>query len=108
MILKSVSKPGRYTGGEFGQVIKDKSKVNLRIAFGFPDTYEIGMSNLGVRLLYGSLNSMDDVWCERVYAPWPDMEEQMRTSLFSVKVFIRIHVSQEILHTFLLIWTQTF
>ncbi len=80
MILKSVSKPGRYTGGEFGQVIKDKSKVNLRIAFGFPDTYEIGMSNLGVRLLYGSLNSMDDVWCERVYAPWPDMEEQMRNN----------------------------
>ena len=80
MILKSVSKPGRYTGGEFGQVIKDKSKVNLRIAFCFPDTYEIGMSNLGVRLLYGSLNSMDEVWCERAYAPWPDMEEQMRNN----------------------------
>lgn len=78
MILKSVSKPGRYTGGEFGQVIKDKSKVKLRIAFCFPDTYEIGMSNLGVRLLYGSLNNMEEVWCERVYAPWTDMEEQMR------------------------------
>lgn len=78
MILKSVSKPGRYTGGEFGQTIKDKSKVKLRFAFCFPDVYEIGMSNLGVRLLYGSLNQMEDVWCERVYAPWPDMEEQMR------------------------------
>ena len=77
-ILKSVSKPGRYTGGEFGQIIKDKSKIKLRVAFCFPDTYEIGMSNLGVRILYGALNEMEDVWCERVYAPWIDMEEQMR------------------------------
>ena len=77
-VLKSVSKPGRYTGGEFGQIIKDKSKVNLRVAFCFPDTYEIGMSNLGVRILYGALNEISDVWCERVYAPWPDMEEKMR------------------------------
>lgn len=77
-ILKSVSKPGRYTGGEYGQIIKDKKNIKCRIAFCFPDTYEIGMSNLGVRLLYGALNSMPDVWCERVYAPWTDMEEQMR------------------------------
>ena len=77
-ILKSVQKPGRYTGGEFGQIVKDKSKMKLRVAFCFPDTYEIGMSNLGVRILYGALNQLDDVWCERVYAPWPDMEEQMR------------------------------
>lgn len=77
-ILKSVSKPGRYTGGEFGQIIKDKSKIDLRIAFCFPDTYEIGMSNLGVRILYGALNELPEVWCERVYAPWTDMEEQMR------------------------------
>ena len=77
-ILKSVSKPGRYTGGEFGQIIKEKKKVNLRIAFCFPDTYEIGMSNLGVRILYGALNQIEDVWCERVYAPWPDMEEKMK------------------------------
>lgn len=77
-ILKSVQKPGRYTGGEFGQIIKDKSKMKLRVAFCFPDTYEIGMSNLGVRILYGALNQLDEVWCERVYAPWPDMEEQMR------------------------------
>ena len=77
-ILKSVSKPGRYTGGEYGQIIKDKSKIKLRFAFCFPDTYEIGMSNLGVRILYGALNNMSDVWCERVYAPWVDMEEKMR------------------------------
>ena len=77
-ILKSVSKPGRYTGGEFGQIIKNKENINCRIAFCFPDIYEIGMCNLGVRLLYGALNSMDEVWCERVYAPWTDMEEKMR------------------------------
>ena len=77
-ILKSVQKPGRYTGGEFGQIVKDKNKVNARVAFCFPDTYEIGMSNLGIKILYGALNEMDDVWCERVYAPWTDMEEQMR------------------------------
>ena len=77
-ILRNVQKPGRYSGGEYGQIIKDKSKVKLRFAFCFPDTYEIGMSNLGVRLLYGVLNREEDVWCERVYAPWLDMEEQMR------------------------------
>ncbi|MBO5312741.1 MAG: TIGR03960 family B12-binding radical SAM protein [Clostridia bacterium] len=77
-ILKSVQKPGRYTGGEYGQIVKDKSKVKMRIAFCFPDTYEIGMSNLGLKILYGALNQMDDVWCERVYAPWTDMEDEMR------------------------------
>ena len=77
-VLKSVSKPGRYIGGEFNSVIKNKDEVKARFAFCFPDTYEIGMSNLGVRLLYGALNSIPYVWCERVYAPWTDMEEQMR------------------------------
>ena len=77
-LLKSVSKPGRYTGGEYGQIIKNANDVKARFAFCFPDTYEIGMSNLGVRILYGALNSADDVWCERVYAPWVDMEEKMR------------------------------
>ncbi|MBE6596195.1 MAG: TIGR03960 family B12-binding radical SAM protein [Ruminococcaceae bacterium] len=77
-ILKSVSKPGRYSGGEFGQIIKDKSKIKARFAFCFPDTYEIGMSNLGMRILYGVLNREEDVWCERVYTPWLDMQEQMR------------------------------
>lgn len=77
-ILKSVSKPARYTGGEFGQIIKDKEKIKTRIAFCFPDTYEIGMSNLGMKILYGALNALDYVWCERCFAPWPDMEEKMR------------------------------
>ncbi len=77
-ILKSVSKPARYTGGERGQVIKDRADVRCRWAFCFPDSYEIGMSNLGVRILYGALNSEPDVWCERVYTPWVDMQERMR------------------------------
>ncbi|MBO4356349.1 MAG: TIGR03960 family B12-binding radical SAM protein [Clostridia bacterium] len=77
-ILRSVEKPGRYIGGEFGEIIKDKSRVKARFAFCFPDTYEIGMSNLGVRILYGSLNSHEDIWCERVYCPWKDMEEKLR------------------------------
>ena len=57
---------------------KDKAQVDTRIAFCFPDTYEIGMSNLGMRILYGVMNKMDGVWCERVFAPWGDMEEEMR------------------------------
>lgn len=77
-ILKSVSKPARYSGGEYGEIIKDKSAVKARFAFCFPDTYEIGMSNLGVRLLYGALNRHDDIWCERVYDPWVDMQEEMK------------------------------
>ena len=77
-ILKSVEKPGRYTGGEWGQTIKDKNTVDVRFAFCFPDNYEIGMSNLGIRILYGVLNNEENVWCERAYAPWPDMEEKMR------------------------------
>ena len=77
-ILKSVSKPGRYAGGEFGQIIKNKETIKARFAFCFPDTYEIGMSNLGVRILYGVLNREEDVWCERVYDPWIDMQEKMR------------------------------
>ena len=77
-ILKSVSKPGRYAGGEYGQILKNPKKVKARFAFCFPDTYEIGMSNLGVRLLYGSLNQHEDIWCERAYTPWVDMQEKMR------------------------------
>ena len=77
-ILKQVEKPGRYIGGEYGEILKNKEEMKARWAFCFPDSYEIGMSNLGVRLLYGVLNEMPDVWCERVYAPWIDMEEKMR------------------------------
>ena len=76
--ITEVQKPGRYTGGEPGSVYKNKEDVKMRIAFCFPDTYEIGMSNLGMRILTGVLNEMDDVWCERVFAPWTDMEEKMR------------------------------
>ena len=76
-VLKSVSKPGRYMGGEYNSIMKDKSTVKCRFAFCFPDTYEIGMSNLGVRILYDVLNKDKDIWCERVYAPWTDMKEQM-------------------------------
>jgi len=77
-LLKSISKPGRYAGGEYGQIIKDKESVKARFAFCFPDTYEIGMSNLGVRLLYSALNKHEDIWCERVYDPWVDMQEKMK------------------------------
>lgn len=77
-ILPRVQKPARYVGGEYNQVVKDKAQVDVRFAFCFPDTYEIGMSNLGMRILYGVMNNMDGVWCERVFAPWPDMEEELR------------------------------
>lgn len=77
-ILPRVQKPARYTGGEYNAVMKDKSGVDTRFAFCFPDTYEIGMSNLGFRILYGVLNQMPGVWCERVFTPWPDMEEELR------------------------------
>ena len=77
-ILKKVSKPGRYIGGEFGEVLKDKSRMNCRWVFCFPDTYEIGMSNLGMPILCGVLNKEEDIWCERCYAPWPDMAEEMQ------------------------------
>ncbi len=77
MLLCSVSRPGRYAGGEYGQILKDKAAVRARFAFAFPDSYEIGMSNLGVRILYHCLNAHDDIWCERTYAPWPDMQDRM-------------------------------
>ena len=77
-VLKSVTKPGRYIGGEYNRVMKNKEEVKCRFAFCFPDTYEIGMSNLGVRILYDVLNSDKDVWCERVYAPWDDMRAKMQ------------------------------
>ena len=77
-ILPKVQKPARYAGGEYGQIVKDKNDTRVRVAFCFPDTYEIGMSNIGMRILYGIMNRMDGVWCERVFAPWGDMEEELR------------------------------
>ena len=77
-ILPQVQKPARYVGGEYNQIVKDKKNVDVRVAFCFPDTYEIGMSNIGMRILYGLMNEMPGVWCERVFAPWGDMEAEMR------------------------------
>ena len=77
-ILPTVQKPARYTGGEWGEIQKNLDDVRVRVAFCFPDTYEIGMSNVGMRILYGVMNEMEGVWCERVFAPWGDMEESMR------------------------------
>ena len=77
-ILPKVQKPARYNGGEYNQIIKNKDEVELRLAFCFPDTYEIGMSNLGMGILYSTMNELPYVWCERVYAPWGDMYEQMK------------------------------
>lgn len=77
-ILQYVQKPARYVGGELNSVVKDAQKISLRYAFCFPDTYEIGMSHLGMKILYGLVNEREDAWCERVFAPDSDMEEQMR------------------------------
>lgn len=77
-ILLKVQKPGRYTGGELNSVVKNKNEVDVRFAFCFPDTYEVGMSHLGMKILYSQFNEVPYLWCERVFAPWIDMEEQMR------------------------------
>ncbi|MCR5208334.1 MAG: TIGR03960 family B12-binding radical SAM protein [Eubacterium sp.] len=79
-ILQYVQKPARYTGGELNSVIKSPEKVDIRYAFCFPDTYEIGMSHLGMKILYGLINRRSDAWCERVFAPDSDMEELMRAN----------------------------
>ena len=76
--LDNVRKPARYTGGEYNQVVKDKEQVDCRFALCFPELYEIAMSHLGSKILYGRLNAMEGVWCERMYAPAPDMEREMR------------------------------
>ncbi len=76
-ILLKVQKPGRYTGGEQGSVVKSKRDVDMRFAFCFPDVYDIGMSHLGMKILYGLYNNEENIWCERVFNPWPDMQEQM-------------------------------
>ena len=77
-ILPKVQKPARYTGGEYNQIIKNKDDVDIRVAFCFPDTYEIGMSNLGMGILYSTMNELPYVWCERVFAPWGDMYDEMK------------------------------
>ena len=77
-ILFKVEKPSRYTGGEMNEIIKDPKEVDIRFAFCFPDVYEVGMSHLGSRILYHTINLREDTYCERAFAPWPDMEELMR------------------------------
>lgn len=77
-ILMKVEKPARYIGHEVNAVVKDKNKVAIRFAMCFPDVYEIGMSHLGIQILYGMFNAMEDVWCERVYSPWTDLDAIMR------------------------------
>jgi len=77
-VLVQVEKPARYTGGELNSVMKNASEVDIRFAFCFPDLYEIGMSHLGMKILYHILNERQDTWCERVFAPWQDMEQKMR------------------------------
>lgn len=87
-ILSRVQKPGRYTGGELGSVLKNPEEVAVRFAFCFPDTYEIGMSHLGMKILYGLINEREDAYCERFFAPWTDMEDEMRKNsvdLFSLE-----------------------
>ena len=84
-ILCKVEKPSRYVGGELNQVIKNPEDVNIRFAFCFPDVYEVGMSHLGTRILYHTINERKDTYCERVFAPWPDMEGLMREN--NIKLF---------------------
>lgn len=87
-LLMKVSKPTRYTGGELNSSIKNPEEVKVRFAFAFPDVYEVGMSHLGLRILYHLLNRREDVYCERVFAPWLDMEKLMKENdipLFSLE-----------------------
>ena len=77
-ILMKIEKPARYIGGEGNSVMKDKDKVDIRFAMCFPDVYEIGMSHLGIQILYDMFNRREDVWCERVYSPWTDLDAVMR------------------------------
>ena len=77
-ILMQVEKPARYIGGEVNSVMKEKNAVQVRFAMCFPDVYEIGMSHLGIQIIYDMLNQFEDVWCERVYSPWVDLDKIMR------------------------------
>ncbi len=77
-ILLKIEKPARYIGNEVNSVMKDPAKVSIRFAMCFPDVYEIGMSHLGIQILYNMFNKREDVWCERVYSPWTDLDQIMR------------------------------
>ena len=87
-LLMSVQKPARYMGGEFNSIMKNPEDVDVRFAFLFPDTYEVGMSHLGMKILYHTINRRNDAWCERVFSPWVDMADLMRANgipLFSLE-----------------------
>ena len=89
-VLPKVNKPGRYIGNELNSVYKDPEKVKVRLALAFPEIYEIAMSYMGYDILYHVLNKAEDIWAERVYAPWPDMAEALREeelSLYSLESF---------------------
>ena len=77
-ILLSIDKPERYIGCEVNSVVKSREETEIRFAMCFPDVYEIGMSHLGIQILYDMFNRMDGVWCERVYSPWTDLDRVMR------------------------------
>ena len=77
-ILLKIEKPSRYTGNEVNSVVKDPEKVDIRFAMCFPDVYEIGMSHLGMQILYHMFNEREDTWCERVFSPWTDLDQVMR------------------------------
>ena len=79
-ILPRVQKPARYVGGEYNEIVKDKSQTEVSVAFCFPDTYEIGMSNVGMRILYAVMNDLPWCACERVFCPWGDIEQELRTA----------------------------
>ena len=76
-ILLNIDKPARYIGNEVNSIMKNKNEVDIRFALCFPDVYEIGMSHLGIQILYDMFNADDKIWCERVYSPWPDLDKIM-------------------------------
>ena len=87
-ILLNIEKPARYIGGEINEIIKEKEHMAVRFAICFPDVYEIGMSHLGIQILYAMFNSFEDTYCERVYCPWPDLDQIMRERGIPVVVWL--------------------
>ena len=109
-VLMRVDKPARYIGGEPGSVMKDEKDVKVRFVMCFPDVYEIGMSHIGMQILYGMFNSYEDVWCERLFSPWSDLDKIMRDEnipLFSLETqspirqfdFLGITIQYEMCYT---------
>lgn len=101
-VLLNIEKPARYIGGEVNSVMKDKEKVDIRFALAFVDVYEIGMSHLGIQILYDMFNRREDVWCERVYSPWTDLDKIMREQEFRY-----LHWNHKIRSKNLIFWGHT-